>query len=74
MTGRKKLRKDKPMPKEINLRPKEITIYVTSDQYDQQQELVRYYSQGASKASASSVIRFAVDMLYQSMAKELKEG
>jgi hypothetical protein len=61
------------MTKPINLRPKEITIYVTSDQYDQQQELVRYYSQGASKASASSVIRFAVDMLYHSLLKELSE-
>lgn len=58
------------MPKEINLRPKEITIYITSEQHDQMQKLVAYYSQGASKASVSSVIRFAVDMLYQEVRKE----
>ena len=58
------------MTKQINLRPKEITIYVTASQYDQMQELVAYYSQGASKASVSSLIRFAVDTLYQSMRKE----
>lgn len=58
------------MPKEINLRPKEITIYITSEQHDQMQKLVAYFSQGASKASVSSVIRFAVDMLYQEVRKE----
>ena len=58
------------MPKPIDMRPKEITIYITSEQYDQMQKLVAYYSQGASKASVSSVIRFAVDMLHKSMRKE----
>ena len=59
------------MPKEINLRKKAVTIYLTANQYAQMQELIAYYSQGASQAGASSVIRFAVDMLYQSMVKEL---
>ena len=60
------------MPKPIDIRPKEITIYVTSEQYDQMKELVEYYSQGASNASVSSVIRFAVEMLYQEVRKERK--
>ena len=59
------------MPKPIDTKPKVISVYLTPNQYDQMQELIAYYSQGASNAGASSVVRFAVDMLYQSMVKEL---
>jgi len=61
------------MTKAIRTKPKAITIYITDSQYSQLQELIAYYSQGASKAGLSSVIRYAIDMLYHSMLAELTQ-
>lgn len=51
-----------------------LTIYLTQDQMQQMDELVAYYSQGAAQAGPSSIVRYAMDRLYQAVQAEKKEG